>query len=96
MWCVTQVTDSLVRTKAAQPAAQAVLSIGIPLLSEIAGAFALIGAVFGAAALFAGPAAFFGTFRRRRQTAPERRPGQQTRVGVHTVQRRRFHVLGVG
>jgi hypothetical protein len=53
---ITQVTDSLVKSEAVKPAAQAVITIATGMMSEIAGAFVLVGAVLFAAAWFAGPA----------------------------------------
>jgi len=53
---VSQVTDSLVKTEPAKPAAHAVLSIGTSMLAEIAGAFVVVGVPLIAAAWFAGPA----------------------------------------
>jgi hypothetical protein len=51
-----EVTNSLVKVEANRPAAQAVLSIATATLSEIAGAFVIVGIPVIAAALFAGPA----------------------------------------
>jgi hypothetical protein len=53
---VSAVTNSLVKTEAAKPAAHAVLTIGTSMLSEIAGAFVFVGVPLIAAAWFAGPA----------------------------------------
>lgn len=53
---VSGVTNSLVKTEAVRPAAHAVLSIGTSMLSELAGAFVVLGATLMAAAWFAGPA----------------------------------------
>jgi hypothetical protein len=53
---VTQVTDSLVKTDSARPAATAVISIATTMLSEIAGAFVVVGVPLIVAAWFAGPA----------------------------------------
>jgi hypothetical protein len=53
---VSQVTDSLVKNESVRPAAHAVLSIATLRLSEIAGAFIIIGVPLIAAAWFAGPA----------------------------------------
>jgi hypothetical protein len=52
----SQVASSLVKVEANRPAAQAVLSIGTEVLSEIAGAFVIVGLPLIAAAWFAGPA----------------------------------------
>jgi len=53
---ISQVSDSLVKTESVKPAAEAVLSIATSRLSEIAGAFIIIGIPLIAAAWFAGPA----------------------------------------
>ncbi len=53
---ITQVTDSLVKTESVRPAAHAVLTIATAMLSEIAGAFIVVGVPLIAAAWFAGPA----------------------------------------
>jgi hypothetical protein len=53
---ITQVTDSLVKTEAVRPAANAALSIGTSMLTEVAGAFIVVGTPLVAAAWFAGPA----------------------------------------
>ena len=53
---ISQVTDSLVKTESVRPAAHAVLSIATGMLSEIAGAFIVVGVPLIAAAWFAGPA----------------------------------------
>jgi hypothetical protein len=55
---ISQVTDSLVKTDAVKPAAHAVMSIMTERLSEIAGAFVLIGVPLIAAGWFAGPARY--------------------------------------
>ncbi len=52
----SQVSGSLVKVEANRPAAQAVLSIATEMLSEIAGAFVIVGLPLIAAAWFAGPA----------------------------------------
>ena len=52
----SQVTDSLVKVEANRPAAEAVISIATEMLSEIAGAFVIVGIPLIAAAWFAGPA----------------------------------------
>lgn len=61
---VSGVTNSLAKTEAVKSAAHAVLSIGTSMLSEIAGAFVLVGATLMAAAWFAGPARLAATGRR--------------------------------
>lgn len=52
---VSQVADSLVKTDSVRPAAMDVLSIATSMLSEIAGAFVVVGVPLVAAAWFAGP-----------------------------------------
>jgi hypothetical protein len=72
---VSQVTDSLVKTDSVRPAATAVISIATSMLSEIAGAFVVVGVPLIAAAWFAGPARL--AVRGRRAIAPflRDRPG---------------------
>jgi hypothetical protein len=72
---VSQVTDSLVKTDSIRPAATAVTSIATTMLSEIAGAFVVVGVPLIAAAWFAGPARL--PVRGRRAIAPflRDRPG---------------------
>jgi hypothetical protein len=65
---VSQVADSLVKTDSVRPAAMAVLSIATSMLSEIAGAFVVVGVPLIAAAWFAGPARL--AIRGRRAIAP--------------------------
>ncbi len=55
---VNQVADSLVKTEAVKPAAHAALSIATSILSEVAGAFVVIGVPLIAAAWFAGPSQY--------------------------------------
>ncbi len=55
---VNRVSDSLVKTEAVKPAAHAALSIGTSMLSEIAGAFVVVGIPLIAAAWFAGPSVY--------------------------------------
>ena len=62
---VNQVTDSLVKTESVKPAAHAVLTIATSMLSEIAGAFIIVGIPLIAAAWFAGPARLAVNARRR-------------------------------
>ena len=62
---VNQVTDSLVKTESVKPAAHAVLTIATSMLSEIAGAFIIVGIPLIAAAWFAGPAKLAVDARRR-------------------------------
>lgn len=52
----SQVADSLVKVEANRPAAEAVMSIATAMLSEIAGAFVVVGVPLIAAGWFAGPA----------------------------------------
>ena len=52
----SQVADSLVKVEANKPAAEAIISIATSMLSEIAGAFVIVGVPLIAAGLFAGPA----------------------------------------
>ena len=72
---VSQVTDSLVKTDSVRPAANAVISIATSMLSEIAGAFVIVGVPLIAAAWFAGPARL--AVRGRRAISPflRDRPG---------------------
>jgi len=62
---INQVTDSLVSTESVKPAAHAVLSIATSMLSQIAGAFVVVGIPLIAAAWFAGPARLAVDARRR-------------------------------
>src|SRR5436305_12283088 len=55
---ISQVTNSLVKTESVRPAAHAVLSIATLRLSEIAGAFIVVGVPLIAGAWFAGPASY--------------------------------------
>ena len=55
---VNQVADSLVKTESVKPAAHAALSIATSILSEVAGAFVVIGVPLIAAAWFAGPSQY--------------------------------------
>lgn len=52
----SQIPNSLVKDASLRPAATAVVSIATGMLGTIAGAFVLVGAIFVAAAWFAGPA----------------------------------------
>jgi hypothetical protein len=65
---ISQVSDSLVKTESVRPAARAVLSIATLRLSEVAGAFIVVGVPLIAAAWFAGPAR--AAVRARRAIAP--------------------------
>lgn len=65
---VSQVTDSLVKVEANKPAGEAILSIATSMLSEIAGAFVIVGVPLMAAAWFAGPARL--AVKARRAIAP--------------------------
>jgi len=64
----SQVTNSLVKVEANRPAVEAVISIATSMLSEIAGAFVIIGVPLIAAAWFAGPARL--AVKARRAIAP--------------------------
>ena len=64
----SQVTNSLVKVEANKPAAEAVMSIATAMLSEIAGAFVIVGIPLIAAAWFAGPARL--AVKARRAIAP--------------------------
>jgi hypothetical protein len=64
----SQVTNSLVKVEANKPAVEAVMSIATGMLSEIAGAFVIIGIPLIAAAWFAGPAGL--AVKGRRAIAP--------------------------
>jgi hypothetical protein len=77
---VSGVTNSLVKTEAVKPAAHAVLSIGTSVLSEIAGAFVVVGATLVAAAWFAGPARLAA--RGRRAIAPFLRERPEWTYGI--------------
>ena len=65
---VSQVSDALVKTEAVRPAGRAVLSIATLRLSEIAGAFIVVGVPLIGAAWLAGPAS--AAVRARREIAP--------------------------
>ncbi len=52
---VSGITNSLVKDESVKPAAQAAVSIATGMITEIAGAFVLVGAVVVASAWFAGP-----------------------------------------
>ena len=80
---ISQVTDSLVKTESVKPAAHAVLSIATSRLSEIAGAFIVIGVPLIAAAWFAGPAAL--AVRGRRTIAPFLREHPDWTYGIVTA-----------
>jgi hypothetical protein len=77
---VSQVTDSLVKSEAAKPAAHAVLSIGTSMLAEIAGAFIVVAVPLIAAAWFAGPARL--ARRGRQAIAPFLREQVQWTYGI--------------
>jgi hypothetical protein len=64
----SQLTDSLVKVEANRPAGHAIISIATSMLSEIAGAFVIVGVPLIAAAWFAGPARL--AVRARREIAP--------------------------
>jgi hypothetical protein len=65
---ISQVTNSLVKTESVRPAAHAALSIATLRLSEVAGAFIVVGVPLIAAAWLAGPARL--AVRARRAIAP--------------------------
>jgi hypothetical protein len=65
---VSQVAGSLVKVEANRPAAEAVISIATAMLSEIAGAFVIVGVPLIAAGWFAGPARI--AVKARRAIAP--------------------------
>jgi hypothetical protein len=65
---ISQVTDSLVKNESVKPAVHSVMSIATLRLSEIAGAFVVIGIPLIAAAWFAGPARW--AVRGRKAIAP--------------------------
>ena len=69
---VSQVTDSLVKVEANKPAAEAIMSIATSMLSEIAGAFVIVGIPLIAAAWFAGPARIAVKARQRDRSVPAR------------------------
>jgi hypothetical protein len=89
---VSQVTDSLVKTDSVRPAATAVISIATTMLSEIAGAFVVVGIPLIAAAWFAGPTRLAvrvgwpggisppGSLRSRRDSLPS--PGSSHQLSV--------------
>ncbi|MGO9489236.1 MAG: hypothetical protein ACLQBB_09460 [Solirubrobacteraceae bacterium] len=62
---ITQLTDSLVKTESVRPAAHAVLSIATSKLTEVAGAFIVIGVPLILAGWFAGPQRYARAARRR-------------------------------
>ncbi|HXW59380.1 MAG TPA: hypothetical protein VEJ23_07875 [Solirubrobacteraceae bacterium] len=64
----SQAVDSLVKVEANKPAGEAIISIATSMLSEIAGAFVIVGVPLIAAAWFAGPARL--AVRARREIAP--------------------------
>jgi hypothetical protein len=80
---VSQVTDSLVKTDSVRPAAMAVISIATSMLSEIAGAFVVVGVPLIAAAWFAGPARL--AVRGRRAIAPFLRDRPDWTFGIVAV-----------
>jgi hypothetical protein len=77
---VNGVTDSLVKTEAVKPAAHAALKIGTSMLSEIAGAFVVVGVPLIAAAWFAGPAHY--ATRARQAIAPFLRERPEWTYGI--------------
>jgi hypothetical protein len=80
---ISQVTDSLVKNESVKPAAHAVMSIATSRLSEIAGAFVVIGVPLIAAAWFAGPARY--ATRARQAIAPFLRDRPEWTYGIVTA-----------
>jgi hypothetical protein len=76
----SQVTSSLVKVEANRPAVEAVMSIATGMLSEIAGAFVIIGIPLIAAAWFAGPASL--AVKARRAIAPFLRDQPEWTFGI--------------
>jgi hypothetical protein len=76
----SQVTDSLVKVEANKPAVKAVMSIATGMLSEIAGAFVIVGIPLIAAAWFAGPARV--AVKARRAIAPFLRDQPEWAFGI--------------
>ena len=74
------VVNSLVKVEANKPAADAVMSIATSMLSEIAGAFVIVGVPLIAAAWFAGPARL--AVRGRRAIAPFLRDQPELTFGI--------------
>ena len=74
------VVNSLVKVDANKPAADAVMSIATSMLSEIAGAFVIVGVPLIAAAWFAGPARL--AVRARRAIAPFLRDQAELTFGI--------------
>ncbi len=77
---VSQVTSSLVKVEANRPAAEAAMSIATSMLSEIAGAFVIVGVPLIAAAWFAGPARL--AVKARRAIAPFLRDQPEWTFGI--------------
>ena len=74
------VTSSLVKVEANRPAVEAVMSIATGMLSEIAGAFVIVGIPLIAAAWFAGPARL--AVKARRAIAPFLRDQPEWTFGI--------------
>jgi hypothetical protein len=74
------VVNSLVKVEANKPAADAVMSIATSMLTEIAGAFVIVGVPLIAAAWFAGPARL--AVRGRRAIAPFLRDQAEVTFGI--------------
>jgi hypothetical protein len=79
----SSVVNSLVKVEANRPAAEAVVSIATSMLSEIAGAFVIVGVPLIAAALFAGPSRL--AVRGRRAIAPYLRDRPVWAFGATTL-----------
>ena len=79
----SQVADSLVKVEANKPAAEAVISIATAMLSEIAGAFVIVGVPLIAAGWFAGPARL--AVKARRAIAPFLREQPGWTYGIVTA-----------
>jgi len=77
---VNQVADSLIKTEAVRPAGHAALSIATSILSEIAGAFVVVGVPLIAAAWFAGPSQY--ATRARKFIAPFIRERPEWTYGI--------------
>jgi hypothetical protein len=77
---ITQVADSLVKSESIRPAAHAALSIGTAMLTEVAGAFIVVGVPLLAAGWFAGPARL--AVRARKAIAPFLRERPEWTYGI--------------
>jgi Short C-terminal domain len=72
---ISGVTNSLVKDESVKPAAQATVTIATAMITEIAGAFVLVGAVLAASAWFAGPQRWATAGRRALAPYLRDRPG---------------------